>query len=839
MDPDLASTESGSRLATLNSDGSVPDTRLSKPEDAQSICWRWIWSDRFRSLQRARIKGLLDGNAPYSLTKLKAAGRAAACNVNWRMAPYFLRMGINAFYDTFSEAKTFWEIVTEFGTPDEAQRYSEIMTEESNEMARRREGFRYNQCISHAEMVTWGAGPLMFRDNHDWCPRAVQYKDLLVPEMTKSTTSEWEMFGVRQEYLCHQLYDLIKNPTQAESLGWNVKACKSAIMGAFPRGQTSNTLSWEYFEQRLKNGSLLFTEQSKVVPVDHLFFMEYPKPGKPYGRITHCIVLEFPTAASSAPLSPQDADASKDLADEFLYRKEDRFGDWNECIHPMYYDHGGGGYHHSVTGMGVDLYGAMEYHNRSLCRTADGFFAPKTMFKPTTADARETMSIANLGEYGILPFGFEAVQAPVNGFMDDGVKFNTLVTNLVTSNLSTYRTNLQQPETGNPVTATEVKADVANQAQLGKTQLDRYYDQLDGVYFEMQRRFNNVNLDVTPTVPGAKEALEYQKRCRDRGVPSQAFMKVRSCRACRVIGQGSPYARVQALQTLLNIIARYPEEGQASLIEDYTSAMVGRTVADRYTGMGRKTPPMPSDQQAEAWLEVAAMKTGIPAVVTGSQNPVVFAQIFLQAGTQAANAYKASQQAQQGGQMTQSTGADPHEVADFLTLIGPAVAQHLARFSKDPTRSAAYKALTAQLQQLGQFLDGLKQQIAQMAQQKAVQAVKAQQAQQEAAQQSKQDPRVAMEAAKTKAQLQMEGARTKQEMAIKGAAARQEQERHAQQLDQSQKKHEAELVQSEQRHRQNLAISDAQAAADIRRKKEELELKKQEAMKNGEDENAK
>ena len=105
------------------------------------------------------------------------------------------------------------------------------------------------------------------------------------------------------------------------------------------------------------------------------------------------------------------------------------------------------------------------------------------------------------------------------------------------------------------------------------------------------------------------------------------------------------------------------------------SVVTGQSAVHRYNPQKSVKPKLASDQQAEATLQIAAMKIGVPPVITSSQNPLTFSTAFLAAGVQAV------QSVQQGG--------DPMEVLKFMQLDGPAILAHLKRFANDPMRAGA------------------------------------------------------------------------------------------------------------------------------------------------------
>jgi hypothetical protein len=756
-------------LRTLTESGQPPESRLIKADEARSVVQNYIKADdEHRSWKRSRTKGLIDGNPPYDSAKHKASGRGGEPNVNWGIARSYLEAALSAFYDIFSEAPTYATCKVPYGyaeSNDQAQDWEGVATEEFHCLQTDEDSFDYDMQLSQHEMVLYGVGPMMFYDTLDYRAQAMQCGKLLVPEHTKSNNERWEIAVVRQTCLPHELYGYIRNEKSASKMGWNVEFTRATIIDANTIiNQGNQNRNWEWHQQCLKNGSFYYSAQSKTIQLAHIFFREFPTGDNIEGAISHKIIVE------NELISKEDG---------FLFEHVGRFKNWNECIHPMYYDHGGGGEHHSVTGMGIKLYAAMEFQNRLLCNLAGKAFAPKLMFKPTTAANKQKMSIAHFGDYGVMPADFELQQVQVAGFMQDGIGFNREISGVVASNMSQYRQNLQQKQ-GNPDTATKVEYDASQQSKLGKTQLNRYYDQLDYLYAEKFRRASNPGL--TKSNPGGEAALAFQKRCTDRGVPIEVLRKMK-VKATRIDGQGSLYERQRSLEFLLGIVAMLPETGRDNLIRRVIASRAGQSSVDALYPKSEQSK-RPTDQDVIANLQVSSMHDGVPPVVSPTQNPVIFAQTFLQAGAQALASV------QQGG--------DPHEVLAFMELVGPAAKAHIDRMSADPTRKAVVKALTDQWNQMAKTTDQLRQAIEQqMAQQQQKQQEMMMAQQRTMAINNGTDPKVMVDQALAQHKIQLDNVKTASNL------------RH-----------------KEMKAQQGMAIADMQAASKIRIDKEMANAKK-------------
>jgi Asp-tRNA(Asn)/Glu-tRNA(Gln) amidotransferase C subunit len=366
------------------------------------------------------------------------------------------------------------------------------------------------------------------------------------------------------------------------------------------------------------------------------------------------------------------------------------------------------------------------------------------MFRPTSPNALQKTSVTQMGPYSIMPPDFVVEQTNLAGVLDAPMAAMATLDSLVQNNTAQYRQALNKPQ-GNPRTATEIQAIVAQQSALGKTQLNRYYEQLDMLFAEKYRRATNLNL--TPNIDSDWDAaIRFQKRCTDRGVPKQAMLDTDYVQATRTVGQGSQLIKQQVLGALLQIAPMLPASGQQNLLEDYTAAMVGQQMVRRYVPQA-SVDVRTQDQVALATLELSAMRAGSPVVVTDSQNHSVHIQVAFAAANEAASSL------QQGGSQ--------HDILLFLQALAQHIQQHLQMLARNPLQKAAVEQFAQQLKELMHVIQQLSQHVQEQAQ--------TQQKNQQMAQTT--DARTQMLAAQTQAQIARENALAQAEIQRKEAVA--------------------------------------------------------------------
>lgn len=683
------------KLKTLSENGQPPVTRLESARETAAIVDQLVDANEKRCYTDANIKGLVDGNPPYRQADLDANAQSWRCNKNWRIAESFLNIALSVYWDIVSEGPTKATCTTEWGESDgQSQEWSGIITEEFERLNTRDSSLNNMFRNSQHDMVLYRMGPVMWQDAFDFRAKAVKCSNLLTLDNTSSDINEWKLGVARSTYSADELYAFIRNPDAARKAGWNVPYAKKILMAAVPLEQWPNKKqNWEWYQQRIRNNDIYWAMESESINVAHVFVREFIKPGESEGRISHFMVIEGGTE------------------DRYLYERVGRYENWRQVIDPFYYDTGDGT-HHSVKGLGVKAYGALDTINRLMCHEVDiAFVGSAFNFQFKSAADKEAMQLMQFGPVNFWPEGINLLPTNTNGQLIGAPTITRQqLLSTVTANLSQYRQGLER-EKGNPLTAREVSWRSENQNFIAKSGVSYYFEQQDDFYAERFRRAANPNLMEHNS--GGREALRFQERCRKRGVPKEALQKMASITATRTVGYGSADARLQSLMRLLSRLPLYSEAGRERILEDITSADVGHTLMRRYIPE-TKTIASIEFQRKQAQQDVALLRLNIMPIITPDSNALIYAETFILAGSQALEG------------LSQGKG-NPEEVVVFVDNCGQAATAHLQRIKDDPTRKQAYDMLMEQVEQMGKANDQLVQQIQQQAQQNGQQQQKTQQ----------------------------------------------------------------------------------------------------------------
>lgn len=744
----------------------APKQRLSDPSRASAIVQALIYANRDRAEIDATVKGMLDGNAPYSYASLKREGQTYRTNVNFREGEAMMADAMTPFYDLFAESDTYCKIELEEEDSEKRTEWSRTVTQKFDELAKEWSGFDWNIQAILFDMVAYGKGFAMWPDKNSWQFRGVRQSRILVPDQTPSDPDQLEILVVRQSYTVAELYAPIRNAEAARAIGWNTQAVLEACYRAMPRHVVDELpIDWELLQQELKNHDLYQDTRSSVVRAAHIFVKEFN------GKVSHLIIEE--TDGRSDGEKPDGV---------FLYKKIGRFNSFREVVCPIFYDIGDGTWH-SIKGLALKLYPFIEIKNRLNCSVVDNAFINlSVLVRPTTTLAVQGAAIMQLGPLSVLPSNMEVQQWGLAGRMEEGLAVESALTRKLESNLGQYR-KPELAKEGNPVTATQVTYDAAKEASLSKGAVNRFYVQLDMLFEQMFKRAINPNL-----IPDGAEgqntlALKFQKRCTDAGVPKAKLMKPKSVRATRNMGNGSMFLRQQTVLQTAQFVPMMNEGGRQAWLDDAIAVMAGTEAVARWNPKTQLSNNL-ADEQAWAVMENAVLHMGAPVRWTQTQNNVVHAATHLKAAVDAVNSLNPQNGAGAG---------NPGQVLPFLDAVGPHIAQHLEQMARDPSQAKLYKQFEEQFNQLAKITDTLKKQAAQ-----------AQQRQQQEMQQQQERQNQVM------SDIQLKSLETQSKI-------RQNQQKTDAMISLKQQKQSATGAMDVQRHRQQLALNDAATAAKIRR----------------------
>lgn len=703
----------------------VPESRIGSASDARSVIAGLKQAEETRSLRRAKINGLLNGNRPWSQKLLESKGQGERTNLNLREAEGFVAAAKTPYYDLVFEV----------------DRYAQFTLDYGEDMTRREEwgdkiAARYHYALdawdgmdaafqrSQYQMVVHGAGPMVWENAKDWRSTSCMAGELLVPENASADVEEWETAARPKSYSPSELWRKIKKESAAETAGWQIKATQKAIMQAAPEDMQKRFGGvWESYEAEIRKGSSNYDNQSKRIQALVLYQKEFT------GKISHFILLDSGViTANEAQDGTNTAEKEKENIG-FLFRKIGRFECFTQIVNGFLYDVGPDGQWHSVKGAGPKIFDFCEVSNRLTCRNIDGAIASSGLiFQAKDANALQQTAMTMVNGGVVVGPGYLLQQNRIGADLQSPLLVKRDLFFTLERNTGQYQKRFDKEN--HAPTLGQAQLDASQQAVLGKGDVNRYYRALDRWHRETFRRMllmgeklYQSRKDVAPDAekeerqlsPSERGALEFYRDCIETdGIPEEALKFENFCRikATRSIGYGSAQMRLMISESLIQMLPTMDERARNTALRMRASALGGQTVADllfpRYD-----TPQIVDSHMSLAQLENNFLRMpGSKVLVDASQDHVVHFLIHFQGKEELAA-------------MVQQGQAEPMALMIYLEQAGPHMHEHLFAIQGDPSRKDQVKAMMEAWVEMSKQADQLKQQL-----EEAAQAAEAEQPQQ-------------------------------------------------------------------------------------------------------------
>lgn len=632
-------------LENIPEKGSVPKERLKDAKSAHSIYNTLRESDVHADQDRSKIQAMFDGDPPYNPATLRSMGQAYRANLNFGEAAADLENALAAYTDLVTGVEKLVDVKTSFGDESERAVWGGIIGEEYHKLLLEWDQFHFNfQLLSHY-FISQGLGVTFFENDKDWRWRVCGIGEFLMPRGTPATEERIDFAVAKRSYLAHELYAYIANPKAAKEAGWNVEEVRKALSES-NRGQRPGDQTWEELEVEFKNNDLFYSyAKAQEIRVNHYYVREFD------GSISHYIGLR---------------DGSNS---DFLFKKVSRFKNAAEAFTVFTFGIGNGTYH-SIRGLGHKIFPHIQVSNRLRCSVVDGSMMQTSMvLQPKTAEDVSRLTLAFAGPISFLPPNLEVVATSFPNYNQNVLPVMQDMALTRQANTGSYRTR-QMSDGSKERTATEVQAQLANEAVLSTASINLFYVPWGKLLRESFRRLQKDTWQKGDA--GFEGYLKFRTRLEQRGVPWKAVLDVYDVKPVRAIGYGSSGARILAFNEFLQLLPRFDEVGQQNLIRDRVAARVGYDQVDRYLPASKLKERLPTDAKI-AELENAQFQDGRPISVMPTENHSVHLRVHLA---------DASTMLQALGQGV----AAPDMALAYLTLNYQHSLQHLQAIAADPMR---------------------------------------------------------------------------------------------------------------------------------------------------------
>ena len=585
----------------------VPDataaTRVKRAVDVVSQFQTLFNEDYIASRDRAVVQSMADRQPPYSDDVLRKLGIAGITNVNWGDLGIAQQEAEKPFNSVLMSMSHFGivpfkrQAINDGIVPEsDAEGMQMVVAEELHRMITEWRDFRFRWKMLAHYFTMWGVGFTYRDDNLDWRWKVSSLQEVKIPRGTQASVNEVDRIFMKVDMTPSDLYAKIRDPEAGRLSGWNEAAIRRSVINAQPK--PLETQSPEAMEAMWKDNAVFSGNTNIVIQAVHGFVKEVD------GTVSHYI--------ADYMLNAEDA--------EFLYVKKGEFADMSEFINAYLFGVGTNGDFHSIRGNAYNLFPAASALNKLRCKLMDKANDEANTFLSTdNEDATIDNMIVPRGPYFQLSTGVNFVERstpPVAGNLVPAISAANEVFRQQSSGMAPRATS--QGEQGQK-TKYELQRRDEIDSSLTSDSMDMFLDAWRWDYRETVKRIINPELDESH--PGGAQAMEFRRRCEERGVPVEALYMLDYDRITlnSGIGRGSSAERRSVLSNLNEMIyGRLDPEGQQILTRDtiasqtdyrYALALVPRMAGQR--------PPV--DKQI-ANNENQLLQVGGNAILVPNQN---------------------------------------------------------------------------------------------------------------------------------------------------------------------------------------------------------------------------
>lgn len=618
---EVANTLSSYNPPVVNQDGDPLERRIRDVESARSLWGLLQQADLKSNQQMAKVQAMVDGGQPYDQAELVKQGLAYMSNFNPGDSKAVLDTSLAAFFDLVCGGEALIDVKTKYGEPSERDDLSSRISLHMSRAIRSWGLFLFRYAFIPHYSTLHGVAVTYFPDCENWQWDVTNLAYMKIPRQTLASEDEIEYSAMKKPEQPHNLMKYFRLGKIAEEEGWNLKMLRIAIANATEQiPDIQNLMEWE---ARWKNNDLFLGQTASSTNVIYMWVREND------GSYSLLVFLEStPNGLNGEP-------------EKFLCERRSVFKNANEAFTFFTRGIGTNCTYHGVRGLGADMYNAFQALMRLRNREVD---VANSAGPTWQLDSEEGVE-----QFKITPYGFGFLATPGATFVQQQPpNISNSIAPAVASLQQTIFTNIGQYtssktlDTGREISKFEAMARLEMNAQLSVTAINMFLQPLDRLFNQVVRRFTRKGYQRGE--PGGQYVWEWIEACLEDGIPMKALemLDLRSTRASRTIGFGSPAARRLAYQNLMELYPYYDDYGKQQLIRQLTGAVAGWDVANQLT-----VPPgaeaRPPIDMAIADTQNANLAQGFAQLVLPSENKRVhlemhigklteYKQVFTEAG---------------------------------------------------------------------------------------------------------------------------------------------------------------------------------------------------------------
>lgn len=542
--------------------------KITDPQQVRGIHQADWDADIDNRLTRAYVQGMLEGKPPYNPQRMKDAGLAGCCNIDWRYGQKAIRDKMKPYVMMLQSLPTFLSIKTKFGTQAQRTSWGRRMSEHHTRILRSWEGmsFRHQYCALYT--ASHGVAFGYFDNDLDWRWNISTLGEMVVPRLSKADADEFSRMSMVREYEPSYLWNQIKEAVcngwewsrPKTKDGWHVPTVIMAIEGSETK-EFFKSNDFERNEIMWKNKEVVYSQSSKVIKAVMMWTKEDD------GFVSQHI-------ATHKFIQPKDSKKKE----EFMYKRPKHFQSMRQGVITFKRDIGTNGFFHSIRGTGSDIFPIVQELNKMECSMYDAIkMELKIPVEATDEVWNSDMAYVEAGPFMLIREGVKIADRASRDFSKSA--FPGIQT--LKQNLADQAGSSKIPE--QPGSKLDLQDLLNNISELDIMENVLFFMSWQRLLRESLRRMVNLK---TQEQPGGSEALEFRRLCLEDGIPEEAInqIDIEACLVVRPIGNGSPQARMYTMDAMDKLVPFFDEEGRTNYVRDSVASLPGVdwSMVDRY-----------------------------------------------------------------------------------------------------------------------------------------------------------------------------------------------------------------------------------------------------------------
>jgi hypothetical protein len=567
------------------------------------VCKELDKQDEKRARKRSRVYKAYNRFPPSEYSLLFKREQDWQSNVPFGMLSYMVDNNHSSFIDMITERPLAADIRVKIGTPKERMEWGDHISVGFDRMLQEWDDYLINCEQDVLDMLLYGKGLEMWEDKEGFTTEHVSADDILVPNGTKISLSNFDILAIKRTYGLHELWEKVEK-ADGEGRGWRKDAVLTA-MWYQRKGWKDKYKTINEWTKAVAEGDVTIGAHLKETLDTYILFCKEFKSGK----VSKFIVLRdyapflvnenqnrSPSAPSNSPATEPDI-GTKIKEAGFLFSHLD-YEESIRDIFAVFMDSAGTGMWHRQPSLAEKVFVQCRQYDFTMNAIMDAVkLNMSLMLQASTAEASEKIKTLVFGPYTIIPSDVPFVQQRLQLDTTNATNAVQFMMLDMFRGVGEYRVH-EKTQSGQAPTATQSQIDASEAAKLTGTQLKRFNSQKTLYYRRLYKK-------MVSLVHGEKDYELFQKfkdYMRDCGVPDKAWKweNIDSIKSNMLAGAGSPSFKIMAAEKTIGFTNISPkDEGQANAIEDGIAALHGRANVKRY--FNRVKPDKTFNQRSAGW----------------------------------------------------------------------------------------------------------------------------------------------------------------------------------------------------------------------------------------------